>query len=229
MQPIILLHGALGTAQSMAPLAQALSGEAEVHLMDFSGHGAASWPEGGFSMDVFEQDLVRFISDRGLDAVHLFGYSMGGFVALRLARSMPERVRSVSTLATKLDWTEETCAREARMLDPDTLEAKAPKFTAALAQTHTKHGWRRVMDETRTMLEGMHRYRLSPEELSAIGTPVRLMLGDRDKMVRLDETLEAFRSLPDAQLAVLPGTPHPLESADTALLAAHIGGFIWGK
>jgi hypothetical protein len=48
------------------------------------------------------------------------------------------------------------------------------------------------------------------------------MIGDRDKMVRLEETVEAFRRLPNAELAVLPASPHPLEAVDTSLLSAHI-------
>ena len=44
------------------------------------------------------------------------------------------------------------------------------------------------------------------------------MLGDRDKMVSLDETVAVYKSLPNAEMCVLPNTPHPLEQADTGLL-----------
>ena len=222
MQPLLLLHGALGTSQSLLPLTSALSSVAKIYTLDLPGHGAAAWPEEGFSMEVFEKDVLRFMDANGLEAAHIFGYSMGGFVGLRLAMAHPDRILSLTTLATKLDWTEETCARESQMLNPDVLEAKAPKFTTALAEVHTQHGWRRVMEETRRLLGSMSNYKLSPAMLATIGTRVRLMLGDRDKMVRLDETVETFKMLPNAELAVLPGTPHPLEAADTALLAAHI-------
>jgi pimeloyl-ACP methyl ester carboxylesterase len=222
MQSIILLHGALGAAESMLPLSNNLDDIAEVHILDFSGHGEARWPEDGFTMDVFEQDVLHFMESRGLQAAHIFGYSLGGFIGLRLAKALPERIKSVITLATKFDWTEETCAKEAGMLDPDTLAAKVPKFTAGLAQVHTRNGWRRVMEETRNMLQTMSQYRFSAEDFAAITVPVRLMVGDRDKMVRMDETREAFRAIPKAEYAVLPGTPHPLEAVNKELLSAHV-------
>jgi pimeloyl-ACP methyl ester carboxylesterase len=229
MQPIILLHGALGAAQSMLPLSKALDDIAEVHILDFSGHGEARWPDAGFTMEVFEQDVLRLMDARSLAAAHIFGYSMGGFVGLRLARTFPDRISSVTTLATKFDWTEEICAKEAGMLDADALEAKVPRFTAGLGQTHPANGWREVVDETRRMLQGMYRYRFSPEELAGIPVKVRLMVGDRDKMVRIDETLDSFRALTNGEFAVLPATPHPLEAANRDLLAAHIRGMLNGK
>src|SRR4051794_9210790 len=112
MQPIILLHGALGAASSMVSLSNALDSIAEVHIMDFSGHGEAQWPDKGFSMETFEADVIGFMDARGLKAAHLFGYSMGGFVALRLAATYPDRILTVTTLATKLAWIEETCIKE---------------------------------------------------------------------------------------------------------------------
>jgi pimeloyl-ACP methyl ester carboxylesterase len=222
MQPLILLHGALGSAQSMFPLSTLLDDIAEVHILDFSGHGESRWPEGGYSMERFEEDVLNLLDERGLPAAHIFGYSMGGFVALRLAKSHPDRVLSVTTLATKFDWTEETCLREAQSLDPDTLESKVPRFVAGLAQAHSRHGWRKVVESTRDLLKTMSEYRFRNGDLSSIPTKVRLMVGDRDKMVRIDETRDAFRNLPNAEFAVLPGTPHALEAVNRELLAANI-------
>lgn len=222
MQPIILLHGALGAASSMVSLSNALSTFAEVHFMDFSGHGEAEWPEDGFSMDTFEADVIRFMDTRELKAAHLFGYSMGGFVALRLAAKHPDRVLTVTTLATKLAWTEETCMKEASMLNADAMESKVPKFVTGLTAIHPCAGWRPIVEHTQQLIQGMHRYKLSHEELAQIKQAVRLMVGDRDKMVSIGETIDAYKALPNASFCVLPETPHPLENTDKALLASLI-------
>ncbi len=223
MQPLILLHGALGTAGSLDLLHNALGAHAHIYVMEFSGHGDASWPEdAGFSIDTFETDVCRFMDARNIQAAHLFGYSMGGFVALRIALNAPDRVLSVTTLATKLNWTAETCAKEAAMLDAVVLEAKAPKFVAALAAAHPVSGWRKLVQQTQQMIGGMHKYRLDEQTLASMQQPIRLMVGDRDKMVSLDETIQAYRALPAASMAILPKTPHPLEGADAALLATLI-------
>ena len=55
---------------------------------------------------------------------------------------------------------------------------------------------------------------------------VWVVLGDRDKMVTLDETLEVYKNLPNAQLAVLPNTPHPIEMINTGRLASELKAFL---
>jgi hypothetical protein len=52
------------------------------------------------------------------------------------------------------------------------------------------------------------------------------MLGDRDKMVSLDETTEVYVNLPSAQLAILPNTAHPIEMVNQARLAYEIRSFL---
>ena len=45
-------------------------------------------------------------------------------------------------------------------------------------------------------------------------------------MVTREETIAVFEQLPNAQLAILPGTPHPIEQVDNDLLAFHIRRFM---
>lgn len=55
---------------------------------------------------------------------------------------------------------------------------------------------------------------------------VRLMVGDRDSVVTVDETARrGARALPMGELAVLPGTPHPLEQVHVPLLASLLVDF----
>jgi hypothetical protein len=54
------------------------------------------------------------------------------------------------------------------------------------------------------------------------------MLGDRDQMVSLQETLDVYKALPQAQLAVLPNTPHPIEKVDLSLVSVLVQRFLNG-
>jgi pimeloyl-ACP methyl ester carboxylesterase len=67
---------------------------------------------------------------------------------------------------------------------------------------------------------------LTKENLSSINIPVRLMVGDRDTMVGIEETLAVFKSLPQASMAVLPDTKHPLDAVNNALLLWEIRSFM---
>jgi pimeloyl-ACP methyl ester carboxylesterase len=61
--------------------------------------------------------------------------------------------------------------------------------------------------------------------LAKIQQPTRLMVGDRDTVVSIDETLSAVQGMPRAQLAVLPGSPHPFEQLHLALVASLVRDF----
>jgi pimeloyl-ACP methyl ester carboxylesterase len=152
---------------------------------------------------------------------------MGGYVALALARQQPDLIHSVMTLGTKFFWDEATAAREAARLDPAVVETKVPQFARELEARHTASGWQTVVSETAAMLRDLGAHPLlSAEFLAEIQQPVRVVVGDRDATVSVEETTAAWRALPKGQLQVLPATPHPLERVSVALLAESIRAFM---
>jgi pimeloyl-ACP methyl ester carboxylesterase len=62
--------------------------------------------------------------------------------------------------------------------------------------------------------------------MSRISQPTRLMVGDRDTVVTIDETAAAARRLSSGELCVLPGTPHPFEQVDIPLLVTLLTDFL---
>ena len=191
--------------------------------IELPGHGAT--PLGGaFSIEAFAAHVLAALDAAGVARAALFGYSMGGYVALHLAGAHPARIAAVVTLGTKLDWTPEVAAREAARLDPAALRARVPRFAEALAVRHARGlGWEPLLARTADLLRGLgDRPLLTPDVLAAIACPVRLMIGDRDATVPLEECAAAHRALARGELAVLPGTPHPLEQVDLTRLAREI-------
>ena len=212
MPPLVLLHGALGSAAQLQPLVKAMPSGRTVQPFEFAGHGHTPLSPGGFSITAFGKAVIDTLDGYGWPVVDLWGYSMGGYVALYLADAYPDRVRRVMTLATKLAWTPEGAAQEVKQLNPDTIQAKVPRFAKALAERHPALGWTAVLQHTRELLLGLGDAPVvTPDLLARLQQPIRLGLGDRDRMVSLNETLDAYRHLPQGQLEVYPGTPHPLE------------------
>ena len=227
MENLLLLHGALGAASTLTPLAQALHGQFEVYALDFSGHGGRAVPQEPFSMALFVQDALRFLEEHHIQSTHIFGYSMGGYVALHLALHHPQRVRSIYTLATKFDWSAEAAAKEAKLLNPEKTAEKVPAFAAALARRHHPEDWKQVMRKTADMLLHLgNQPTLTAGNLPQLQLPVQVAVGDQDTMVSVEETLWAYRLLPDARLQVLPGTRHPLEHVAVSRLTEEIRQFI---
>ena len=214
-----LLHGALGAAEQFDLLVSRHGAGGKVHRFDFHGHGDATLPAGPLTIESLTSQLVDFVELRGLRGVPCFGYSMGGYVALVAAAGYPGLLGSVTTLATKLAWTPETAAREVAQLDPDRMAAKVPTFAATLEWRHRGAGWRELCAALAGMLRDLGDHPPVDATLLASTTiPVKLMVGDRDATVSIEETVAAFRALPNGQLAVLPGIAHPLERVPVDLL-----------
>ena len=225
-QPLLLLHGALYTAEEFKPITAALGTRVTPVPIEFFGHGSDSLRTDPFSIHAFANQVIDFLEINQIDRCKLFGFSMGGYVGLYMARFMPERIERVMTLGTKFDWRPETAAREVNMLDPDVIMQKVPRFAETLVKRHGEAGWRGVLERTATMMSDLGATpELTMEDLTHIEIPVRIGLGDRDAMVSLEETIHAYRQLPNGELSLLPNSPHPLERVSTTLLCREILDF----
>jgi pimeloyl-ACP methyl ester carboxylesterase len=222
MEKLLLLHGATGSKAHLQSLDEALSDTCETHAIDFAGHGDAITDDYNFSIEKFADQVFAYITQLG-ESVHIFGYSMGGYVALHFAKKHPELVKSIITLGTKLYWSSEIAVKESAMLNAEKLEEKAPAYIESLKKIHTRNNCRDVLSGTQKLMKHLGDTNLLLEEdVSTISCPTLLMLGDKDKMVSLEETLNVFKQLPNAKMAVLPGTPHLIDKVNINLLSFHI-------
>jgi pimeloyl-ACP methyl ester carboxylesterase len=223
MKDIILLHGALGNAGTLRPLANALT-ECRTHLFDLPGHGSDAGD--AFTADDCAAAIGRFVESEGLSSYYIFGYSMGGFAALQFAAGRQDRLQGIVTLGTKLDWSPEAAAAETRRLNPEIVAEKVPAFAGRLESLHGSD-WGGLMRRTAEMMEDLGGRRgLSSGELSRIAVPVLLLRGAEDKMVTQQETDAAAALVKNARTEELPATPHPIEQVDAEALADRILAFI---
>ena len=227
MQHLLLLHGALGSKAQLASLASALQDHYTVHTLNFPGHGGRPFPEAPFSIPFFSEQVSTYMQEMGILQAHIFGYSMGGYAAMYLAKQYPDKVNKLITLATKFHWDEQTATQEAGMLDATIIQQKLPAFAAQLQERHAPNDWMALLDKTKQLLTGLGQHNaLQLPDYRAVTTPVLLLLGDRDKMVTLEETVAVYQQLPTAQLGVLPNTPHAIEKAVVDALADTIRRFL---
>jgi pimeloyl-ACP methyl ester carboxylesterase len=99
--PLVLVHGwgassdewsEYGWTSLLAPLAQLV-------LPDVLGHGRSSKPHSveTYTMEALASDLLALLDTTGIGKADVFGYSMGGAIALWLAALWPDRVRNLVT------------------------------------------------------------------------------------------------------------------------------------
>lgn len=225
MQQLLLLHGALGSEKSLQPLKESLQNDFDVYSFSFQGHGGSELPSTDFTIAGFANEVISFLDENQIESISVFGYSMGGYVGLYLAKHFPERIQKLFTLATKLNWTVEGSQKEASMLNPTIIKEKVPKYALSLEQLHGNN-WEHLMTKTAQMMLNLgQNLEVNDSDFEQISLPVLLSVGDKDAMVTLEETIHAYRKIKDSQLLVLPRTIHPIEKVDVVELANQIKRF----
>ena len=216
--PLVLLHGGFGTITSMfGQLLPALAATRQVIAVELQGHGHTADVDRPLRFELMADDIVALTEHLALERTDVFGYSLGGGVALRTAVQHPNMVRKLVVASTPFrrdGWYPEVLAGMAAMTPEGMLET--PLYDAYAEVAPRPDDWPRLVGKLRQLLAGED-YDWT-EDITAIKAPSLTVLGDADS-VRPAHGLELFEllgggvpgdfaGLPNAQLAVLPGTTH---------------------
>ncbi|MDN4166810.1 alpha/beta hydrolase [Cytophagales bacterium LB-30] len=225
--PLVLLHGALGSKAMLDPLKHLLEEDYEVYSFDFPGHGGSMLFPERFDLADFAREIHSHLEDLHISKVNIFGYSMGGYVALWMAKLFPDSVNKIVTLGTKFDWTPESANHEIRFLDPQKVKAKVPAFAHALHERHEQHDWEKIMTQTAEMMQGLGNGKaLQTIDFIQIHHPVKIMVGDQDNMVSAEESHRVASDLPFGVFKIMLNAPHPLEKVYLGNLKKEISEFL---
>lgn len=227
MKPVLLLHGALGSDAQLAAVKEALMNKGFFVLsLNFSGHAGNPF-QSSFGIDAFAADVLKFLDDNKIDIVDIFGYSMGGYVAVLLAHLRPSRVGRIITLGTKFDWSIESAANEVKKLNPEKILEKVPAFARILENRHAPLDWKLLMRRTADMMIALGENQILDErKLRSIENSVCVMLGDLDDMADREYSERVARILPNGSFTLLKATPHPIEKVNVLVLTDLITNFL---
>lgn len=220
--PLLLLHGGLFDIElQFGALLPGLSAGRRVIAVEFQGHGHTNDLDRPFSSAAFAGYVLGVLDHLGLNCGDVFGFSVGGAVALELAVRRPERVRrliasSVSFRASGMRGSENAQAVGEMKVE---MIAGTPMEAAYLATSpHPDHEHLQgLLDKLgATYAGGFPDW--ADDDIRGIAAPTLITVGDAD-MVSLDHAVEFLRlrggdvngdfdGLPASQLAVFPGTSH---------------------
>jgi pimeloyl-ACP methyl ester carboxylesterase len=227
MKPkLLLLHGALGTRDQFSSLKNKLANEFEVHDLDFEGHGQTMSSK-EFTMNLFTENVINYLSKKDIKQTHILGYSMGGYVGLNVAKDYPDLVGKIITLGTKFDWNKESAEKEMKMLNPEKIEEKVPAFANKLASIHGDDNWKTVVNKTAKMMYGLGTgKKISEKELEEIKHEVLIGIGSKDRMVSIEESKESAQLLPNGKLEIIEDFQHPIDKINEEKLISIIVDFL---
>lgn len=218
---ILFLHGALGVASDLEPLmAHFREGGFETISFNFSGHGLNAVETSEFRIDLFARDLDKFIKNNNLKNLIVFGYSMGGYVALyHKANFEDSPISRIFTYGTKFNWSKEAVKKELPMLAPEYVKEKFPQFAEALK---TKHGerWKHLLQSTAHMMQNLEKLDgLTKEDMDEVDIPVVLIRGDQDRMVTSEETQLTNSWIHHSRVKIVSHSKHELERSNLKEIA----------
>jgi pimeloyl-ACP methyl ester carboxylesterase len=227
-QPLVVLHGAYMTIELMGKLVPELAKSRQVIAVELQGHGRTADIDRPITYEQLADDTAALLRHLGIPSADVYGYSLGGGVALQLAIRHPQLVRKLVVVSASY-----------------TSEGVYPEVFAAIDRITPElfdgTPWRAAYDRTAPRPEAFPAlvakltqldrtpFAWPAEVVRAITAPTLIVIGDADG-TRPEHAVAMFRlrgggvfgdlaGLPAAQLAVLPGTSHVgmLDRADWLL------------
>jgi pimeloyl-ACP methyl ester carboxylesterase len=228
-QPLVLVHGGTASSQAWASHLPAFTEHFLVFAPDSRGHGRTDNPTGQLGYRVMADDVAALVGALGLQRPLVLGYSDGGQIALELGMRYPGLARALVLGGTQFRFSEAYLEdvrallgiAEGEEVDPERLEREQPAFVNYLREAHGHaYGpeyWKRYVRQISSLwLTPLH---YTYEDLAALTDPALILVGDRDGACTA-EAPELFRLLPNAELAVAPGSDHSFIEAKAGLFDA---------
>jgi pimeloyl-ACP methyl ester carboxylesterase len=209
-EPLVLLHSGGMAGAEWDEHAGALAERFRVLVPDLPGHGRTPL-DGELTVERMADAVAAMLDDAGVDSAHVLGSSMGGAVALWTVLNRPSLVDRLVLF--RIGYTREgkSVARDLSLDDPDYWRSVG--MADALSRMHEPQGgpdaWMAIVDrDARLFEEDPERHDHDREDLEGIGTPTLVVAGDRDPLVPVEEAVEMYRAIADADLWILPRASH---------------------
>jgi pimeloyl-ACP methyl ester carboxylesterase len=219
-ETIVFLHGAMSSSASLLDsLGPHLKKKFRLAAFDRRGHGRSPDDDQPFHYADMADETIAFLEHLGRK-VHLVGHSDGGNVALLTVLKRPDLVKRAVVVGANFNH---------RGLMPMTpMRVDSPGFQewsdkyAAMSSDGLDHAAVIMAKSQRLFAREPKLYR---EDLYRVERPILVMAGD-DDVAKLSHTCTLFESMPDAQLAIIPGASHGVLKEQTALCASIIERFL---
>ena len=207
-RPLVFLHGAFGTAEGWGGILSTLAKTHQVIVVELQGHGHTGDIDRPLSFRQMAEDVAALLQNLKIKEADVFGYSMGGGVALALAIQHPDLVRKLAILGATAGATKDTYDSEAykqfKSITPENFnfpQVKEPYTRVAPDPSK----WSVLVAKIIQMDDAFQGF--AAKDVQAIQAQTLIMLGDHDG-VRPEHAVEMFRLIPNSQLAIFPASDH---------------------
>jgi len=222
--PRLVRHGAYMTGNAagiagMGDFVGPLGAGRQVIAPDLQGHGRTADIDRPIRYESLADDAAALLDHLGVARADLFGFSMGGAAALQVAIRHPDRVGKLVVASTSSSTGGEAVYPEVFAgIDQITPEvfADTPFFAEYERVAPDPAAFPELVAKLKDL--DAQQFAWPAEQIRAIAAPTMIVVGDAD-IVRPEHAVALLRlrgggvpgdltRLPDARLAILPGTSH---------------------
>ena len=221
-EPLLLLHGGLGSTDMFQPVLPVLAAHRQVIGVDLQGHGRTPLGDRPMSLPAMGDDMAAVLDALGVQQADVLGYSMGAGVAFQLALQHPDRVRRLALVSAGYaqdgfyaEMLPQQAAVGAGIAD---MLKDTPMYQSYVAVAPNPGDFPRLLDAMGAMMRQPFDWSADVPKLAG---PVMLVFGDSD-MYRPEHIVKFYQllggGLRDAgwqrehmaqnRLAILPGLTH---------------------
>lgn len=221
-EPLLLLHGGLGSAGMFAPILPMLAEKRRVIGVDLHGHGRTELGNRPIELDAMGRDVATIMDSLGIKQADVLGYSMGGGVGFQLALQHPDKVRRLvlaSGLMARDGFYPEILAQQAHIgAEMAAMMKDTPMYQSYAAIAPKPEDFPRLLDAMGAMIKKPFDWSADVPKLKM---PVMLVYGDGD-MFRPEHIVKFYQllggglrdagwqreTMPQNRLAILPNVTH---------------------
>jgi pimeloyl-ACP methyl ester carboxylesterase len=217
-RPLILIHGGTVTSNMWQPFLPSFVPHFRVITPDSRGHGKTNNPnDEQLSYRLMADDIAAFIRALNLNKPLIFGYSDGGPIALELGMRHPGLTGALVVGAAwykfseiyinglKAFGLEKSGIVNIEKIERDHSET-IPSLEAEHARADAPDYWKTLLMQYSVMWWEPLNY--TADDFRKITEPTLVVVGDRDELIELQQAVDMYRLIPNAELAVLLNGTH---------------------
>jgi pimeloyl-ACP methyl ester carboxylesterase len=172
--------------------------------LDCRGHGRSDKPHdpAAYALDILARDITRWLDHLELESAAYLGYSMGARIGLQVVMDFPDRVRRAVLGGIGAEGAVNSADAIAQAL------LRGEPSDDPVAQTFYRFASARPTNDLKALaacIVGL-KSRWDTAKLSAIRTPILVVVGDRDELAR--NAPELVELVPSSRLVTIPGRDH---------------------
>lgn len=214
--PLVLIHGIASSSEDWAMVVGELTKHHRVYAPDLLGYGGTDRPDVDYSIATESDFMLHYLDAMHLARPDVAGWSMGGWIALRIAALHPERVHRLvltdsaglrfPTTLNESTFTPKTMeeARALLVLQSDRL-AKLPEF---IVRDYFRRARREDFVITRGMRSMLEAHDTLDGRLQRVRMPVLLVWGAQDRITPPALVPRLQREIPQAKVVMVPDCGH---------------------